>query len=497
MSSGAEFGGVIAAAVVGTAGIALGAGWMLWSAGKLVVDANRAIDEDIRRTKELQRLEQEQRRAMALRGRQQLEQLCRSQRQALSTARPGESDADRREREELCRELDRILAEEPSADSRMLESRNAMHLNQVERLLSRYEGGRARRSRVAAGDQALTEKLECLRTAFAAARLEETRGEDAAAPDPAVLERAELNRRLIPLGAWVNQALALLAEFERDFGLSEANRAWYHSCFDGVDREIALLCDPQTDNTRLKTGLRRLEEILRQAEMLLPEVQKEMDRFAALYPVYRQAAQALLADVQPPRAFDTADALEREMKRLQQREKQAEKCRRIYEKLGQAGYLCYAWDQELRAMGYQVYDRDAVRRMAESRPVYASPEGKKLPFYQWDPETMTQFYQVESGCSLQLVVHPDGTTTMQTITEGDEDRAVQTQKKHCAALAALRQRLRDNWFISYDQKETAPPELLLSTAAWRGSRDNAWRGQEETGIRENRPEEKGKERKAK
>ena len=139
MSSGAEFGGVIAAAVVGTAGIALGAGWMLWSAGKLVVDANRAIDEDIRRTKELQRLEQEQRRAMALRGRQQLEQLCRSQRQALSTARPGESDADRREREELCRELDRILAEEPSADSRMLESRNAMHLNQVERLLSRLD----------------------------------------------------------------------------------------------------------------------------------------------------------------------------------------------------------------------------------------------------------------------------------------------------------------------------------------------------------------------
>ena len=148
-------------------------------------------------------------------------------------------------------------------------------------------------------------------------------------------------------------------------------------------------------------------------------------------------------------------------------------------------------------MGYQVYDRDAVRRMAESRPVYASPEGKKLPFYQWDPETMTQFYQVESGCSLQLVVHPDGTTTMQTITEGDGDRAVQTQKKHCAALTVLRQRLRDNWFISYDQKETAPPELLLSTAAWRGSRDNAWRGQEETGIRENRPEEKGKERKAK
>ena len=177
--------------------------------------------------------------------------------------------------------------------------------------------------------------------------------------------------------------------------------------------------------------------------MLLPEVQKEMDRFAALYPVYRQAAQALLADVQPPRAFDTADALEREMKRLQQREKQAEKCRRIYEKLGQAGYLCYAWDQELRAMGYQVYDRDAVRRMAESRPVYASPEGKKLPFYQWDPETMTQFYQVESGCSLQLVVHPDGTTTMQNITEGDEDRAVQTQKKHCAALTVLRQRLRE------------------------------------------------------
>ena len=492
MSSGTEFGGVIGAAVVGTAGLALGAGWMLWSAGKLLVQANQAITEDIRRTQELQRLEAQQRLAMAMKGRQQLEQLCRGQLQSLSVPRPGESGEERRERESLCRALRQILAEEPGEDSQKLNSSNVMQLNRVERLLNEYRQMRERRAQAEPGDAALSSRLESLRTAFDAVQLEELQGEEISAPDPAVLERAELNSRLIPLSARIKRTLGLLEQFEKDFGLSRANRLWYHSCFDGVDREIGLLCEPETDNAAIKKGLRRLEELQQQAELLLPELQKEHSRFAALYPIYQQAAQALLVEVRPAADFDTADELEQEMRKLQQREQRAAECRKIYGALGREGYLCYAWDQELRAMGYQVYRRDAVTRLAGTKPEYARAEGKKLPVYRWDPETMTQFYQLDENCSLQLVVHPDGSTTMQTISHREGEGTVHSQKKHCAALAALRERLRENWFISYDEKETAPPELLMSAQAWLESRDNAWQSDALRGVRVNENKEETK-----
>ena len=51
MSSGVESGGSIAAAVLLPVGVAFGAGWLAWQAGKLIVEANRSVDEEIREKK--------------------------------------------------------------------------------------------------------------------------------------------------------------------------------------------------------------------------------------------------------------------------------------------------------------------------------------------------------------------------------------------------------------------------------------------------------------
>ena len=120
-----------------------------------------------------------------------------------------------------------------------------------------------------------------------------------------------------------------------------------------------------------------------------------------------------------------------------------------------------------------------------------------MPFYQWDDKRLTQLYSIDETCDLQLIVHPDGSTTMETISRTEkEQETVEVQKKHCSALKELHKRLFDNWFIHYDYRETEGPEVLQSVAEWRSSGENTWTAEEAArlGVRENvRTEQTGRQ----
>lgn len=47
MSSGVEADGIVAAAVILPVAAAYGAGWLAWRGGKLLIEANRAVDRQI------------------------------------------------------------------------------------------------------------------------------------------------------------------------------------------------------------------------------------------------------------------------------------------------------------------------------------------------------------------------------------------------------------------------------------------------------------------
>jgi len=65
------------------------------------------------------------------------------------------------------------------------------------------------------------------------------------------------------------------------------------------------------------------------------------------------------------------------------------------------------------------------------------------------------------------VVHDDGTVSLQTIAEDSDDETIGTQKKHCAQMRILQERLKENWFISYDYDETEPPEKITTLSQWK------------------------------
>lgn len=450
---------------------AVGAGWLLFRAGAALVGAGMAVNESYEAEKRRQAEAERQRKMMAAEGRKKLVEMCESMIAELEAS--GNVDG----AESMKLELKQICSQSVPDDPGRLESMNSLGFMILQRITGKHK--RLMSVRVGgSGDAAKV--MEDLRIAFEAARLVQTVGSDVKAADPAALERAELSRRLADVSGRVMTALEFVVDLAENYGISQANNAWFQSCFNGVDGRIAALCSPVVSNAELKKGIRSLEEIMEQYDMLAPTLAQERGRIAALYPLYAEGAEKLGEPIYQMKHFKSAEALETEIERLKARAEKAKACAEIYKKLGPSAYMCYAWDQELKAMGYSVRTRKKITEMANYRPERAKLGEQEMPAYRWDEESVTQFYNIAPHCDLQLIVHPDGSTTMQTISgEEDEHLVVDTQKSHCDAIRTIHQRLMENWFISYDYRETESPEHVQTVAAWRSSSDNKWA---QTGI---------------
>jgi hypothetical protein len=321
----------------------------------------------------------------------------------------------------------------------------------------------------------ITGLMEEIKSAFAAASVSEMSGSDITSADPVALERAKLNDRLTGLIHKMVISLEHVEYLTEEYGLSEAASKWLHSCFNGVDTAIASLTQPTTDNEELKRGIKRLEGMMEQYEMMIPSIDRTCINMQALYEVYVAASRALGEKIEKKRTFQNEAALEARLQELKERSKRAEACGEIYRKLGKNAYICYAWDQELRALGYSVHSRKEIMEKANVRPQHAQVGDAKMPFYKWSESEMTQLYSVSEKCDLQVIVHEDGTVSMKAIANSDKTKAAEeTQNSHCNKLKRLHENLKKNWFLIYDYEETERAENVMSFAEWSESADNAW-----------------------
>lgn len=477
MSSEMFGGGAIAAIVLAppilAAGAALGAGWVAWQAGKLAISAAGAVNEEARRKQFLQQESEKQKKAAALAAHRQMVDMCRGVLAQLDATQTG----DLAELEALRRELRKICQEPVPEDTARVESLNARGLLTLERVMDRQSklGQLTLNASADYEGYALSDLMEDLRLAVSTVQVAETRGTNVTAADPRALERADLHRRLADVSARIMEALDFIVELDQNYGISNANSAWFQSCFAGVDEKITGLCSPRIPNEELKRGIRSLEDTMKMYDMFCPTLRREQATLDQLYPIYLEAAKALCEKAHSLRHFRGAEALLAEMERLKKRATRAAECAALYQALGEEGYLCYAWDQELTAMGYNVCSRKKITKMVTQKPAHARIDGEKIPFYEWTAETLTQIYEITPECRLQLIVHPDGTTTMETISAPADPAAIaDIQKAHCQRMQQVRQRLRENWFILQDLEETSSPETIHSLHAWQDPARNPW-----------------------
>ena len=483
MSSGVESDGVIAAAVmlpVGlTVGAALGAGWLAWQAGKLVIEANRAADRQIAEKKRQLEEAAMHRKRSALAAHSQLVDMCTQLLSQIDGNSATASILDFAELERLRTELHNICHESIPEDVIQIESLNSLGFLKLEKMVAKqqYLSSLQIESNSAGlyRGLSLADLMLDMKVAIAAMKIQATDGKDVRTADPIVLERVKLNEKLARVTVRTMAALEYIAELSSSYGLSASSRAWFHSCFNGVDEQIRVLYMPSTSNADLKKGIKRLEGLLEQYDMLIPSIESDQKKFVVLYQVYVDASKALGESVESMKSFKSLKALEERLLFLKKRSEKAQECAEIYQKLGPAAYICYAWDQELRALGYVVHTRKDIAEMARHKPQHAHLGESKLPFYHWNNDDLTQLYSMTSECSLQVIVHDDGSVTMQAISDADDNEAKAVQSGHCSLLSKLHENLRKNWFVMYDYQETTSPDEVTSVAEWFGSEDSAWK----------------------
>ena len=485
MSSGVEADGIVAAAVVLPAAAAYGAGWLAWQAGKLLIEANRAADKQIAEKKRQMEEAARHRKMAAISAHSQLVDMCT---QILSQIEGGCATGTLigfAEIEQLKYDLKAICEEKLPEDTAQIESLTSLGYLKLDKAISKQsqlaslelsdsEAGLYRGLSVA-------DLMDDLRIAIAAMEIRASNGTDVKAADPVVLERVKLNEKFTNVTCRIMQALESVEELSATHGLNAAGSAWFHSCFNGIDVIIDTLCKPTTSNKDMKKGIQRLEEALEQYEAMAPTIEHEIKKMLALYEVYVNASKALGEPFLSIKSFAKSSEIEEKLKFLHRRAEKAQECAEIYRRLGSAAYLCYAWDQELKAMGYEVHTRKRIAEMANKKPEHAKLGESKLPFYQWTEDDLTQLYSITSQCALQVIVHDDGTVSMQTIAESENTEIVPAQQHHCAQLKILHERLRQNWFVIYDYQETESPNSITTVSRWRTTGDFAWR-ETETGF---------------
>ena len=498
MSSGVDSGGIIAAAVMLPVGVAFGAGWLAWQGGKLIVEANRVADRQIAEKKRQLAEAAMHRKRSALAAHSQLVDMCTQLLSQIDGNSAAASVLDFTELEQLRTELQNICHERIPEDVMQIESLNSLGFLKLEKLVAKQQHlSNLQIENNSAGlyrGLSLADLMLDMKVAIAAINIQAITGKDIRAADPMVLERVKLNEKLASVTARIMEALEYVADLSSSYGLSASSSTWLHSCFNGVDEQIGVLYMPSTANAELKKGIKRLEGLLDQYDMLIPSIESDQKKFVALYQVYVDASNALGEQVAGIKSFKNLKALEERLLFLKKRSEKAQECAAIYQKLGPAAYICYAWDQELRALGYAVHTRKDIAEMARHKPQHVRLGENKLPFYHWNNDDLTQLYSMTSECSLQVIVHDDGSVTMQAISDAYENEAKAVQTGHCSLLGKLHENLRKNWFVIYDYQETASPDEITSAAEWFGSKDSAWKPDRDDLITEQRKRDKSESR---
>ena len=480
MSSEVDAGGLVAGAVVLPVAVAFGAGWLAWQGGKLLIEAGQAVNREVEEKKKIIAERALQRKKLAYTTREHLVDMCNGILNELDAVMPSVDVSDYETIERLKRELLTIINIDIPDDVSRLEGINLSGFSKVEAVVNKQklikDIALSHSNESGYKKYAVADLMADFKIALMAATISETVGTNINAADPIVLERAKLNDRFMAVVSKIMLSLEHVEELTKEYGLSESSSKWLHSCFNGIDYSIAFLSQPTTSNEDLKKGIKRLEGMLEQYEMMIQSIDKACVEIHALYKVYVEASKALGEKIEKKRSFKNSKDLEVRLRELKERSKRAEQCAEVYKKLGKNAYICYAWDQELSALGYAVHSRKEIMQKVNVKPQHAQIGDAKMPYYKWSESEMTQLYAVSEKCDLQVVVHEDGTVSMKTIANGNKENASEaTRSSHCSKLKRLHENLRKNWFLIYDYEEKEPAEKVISFGEWLSAEDNEWR----------------------
>ena len=238
------------------------------------------------------------------------------------------------------------------------------------------------------------------------------------------------------------------------------------SFFGDIGEDFEKMLSPQMSNDALSRRLTRIEQDFEIFESGYYATEHAALERGAYYKAYREGAEALGEKVKPKSAFKSTKEIIKELEKLETRAAKAEACAKIYKALGSHGYICAAWDTELKKAGYTALTEEeaekVVRKDLEKKRI-----GKaKIPFYIWEDNTAIRIYSICEGCYLLITVNQDGGVSAEVISDLPAEKTEKIQKDHCERMKRVCGSLWSEWFIKHTNKTTVGPERYTTLAGW-------------------------------
>ncbi len=239
------------------------------------------------------------------------------------------------------------------------------------------------------------------------------------------------------------------------------DKKYLHCLFDGADRTMTALMSVEISTEQKEAILTDLRKRLMQYQMKKIQLDKKEERFVCLYPVYAEVSKKMGDIPKGPTEFAGLTELESVMESMKKRVRRMEQCAEIYGQIGREAYICMAFDLEMEKLGYKMAERREAQQFVSDQLKNAKTGDKIIPYYSMPDCSLTQFYHFGESTCVQVIVRPDGTTSLETFSVSEKEgmeTVIREQRGHCRLNKKLEKALRENWFVCTNLAEVIPPE---------------------------------------
>lgn len=271
-------------------------------------------------------------------------------------------------------------------------------------------------------------------------------------------EKASIKKHLARIEE-LKEKFYVIVEREKDrFGnypIVSVNVNRIASLFEKISNEINSIDVMEKKSWILEEKIHSIEKSIEAYDTYRALLDKEQEKFLNLYLSYKQSCEEVGEECKEAVEFNSMEELEATVKERVKILERAKKCSEIYSKLGREAYICMAFEMELNKLNYTTSEKKNAEEILKEKLKNCHIGGKAVPFYEYKNEAMMQIFKVSDKVELQLIVHNDGTSTMETVSLKPDElkETVETQKKHCEKTKILEEALEKKWFITANFEE--------------------------------------------
>lgn len=470
-----EVGGVELGATVIAGPIAIGAALAVLApiaGGYAIVSAGKAIYDGLAREhqKALERLAQEQARERmrlekAVEKRRQITLECKKKIDELKTSGYLSDPATELLARQIMSEIQSIADYDEKNDVNNIELRNGLDLQRIKELTDNLKKEIVLISENKSENFSMLSFIEKIEAMFSGLNIDDYYFvKNIQVENSEKVEIKKLLEKLDSLRAKFYEIIAREVERVENCPINSYDANRVADIFKCINDELSSIDYTKIEKWLLEAKIASIERYIDSYRIHKYELDKEQEKFLELYLRYKESCEKVGDAYKEAVEFDSLQELEKEidsrndmLSRLKERSALLEELRKESgsEDVARELYICYAIETELNRMNYEIADKASAETIVGEKLKNYRLKDKLLQYYEHGSNSMMQLFKVSDDVGLQLIVHSDGTSTMETVSlkESDNETVVKIQKEHCERTKKLEEVLKQNWGVEIELEE--------------------------------------------